>query len=106
MGTRRGFSMGFGGSVNSSSAWKRIGPLYQGMFVLGLTRFSPVQPDMGITLTFVMLYPTVFRRFETSSFASLNLASEYFTVWSSILLMQTTIWFTPRVFSRNACSLA
>ena len=47
--------MGFGGSVNSSSAWRRGGPLYQGMFVEGFTSFSPVHPEMGMKRILVTL---------------------------------------------------
>src|ERR1700722_6689491 len=106
IGRRRGFSVGFGGSVNSSSAWSRVGPLYQGMFVEGLTSFSPVHPEMGMKRILLVLYPDAFNSASTSVFALLNMVSLYLTVWSSILLMATTSWLTPSVFSRNACSLA
>src|SRR5438445_13372420 len=106
MGILRGLLIGFGGSVKLSRASKRVGPLYQGMLVDFLIRFSPVHPETGMICTFLMSYPTIFRRFSTSCFDSLNLCSEYFTVWSSILFMHTTSWLTPKVLSRNACSLA
>src|SRR5213593_1258737 len=106
IGTRRGLSNGFGGGMKSLSASNTVTPLYQGVLVLFFDRLSPSQPLVGTNGTFETSKPTVLSNPSSSFRHSLYRSSEYLTVWSSILLMATTRFFTPRVLARYACSLA
>src|SRR3990172_1835837 len=75
MGSRRGLSVGFGGTWSSLKAATRVGPLYQPIFVDGFAMLSPLYALMGMKGILSTLYPTDFRRVETSDLMSLNRAS-------------------------------
>src|SRR3990172_8054952 len=75
MGSRRGLSVGFGGTWRSLKAATRVGPLYQPIFVDGFAMLSPLYALMGMKGILSTLYPTDFRRVETSDLMSLNRAS-------------------------------
>ncbi len=80
--------------------------MYQGIFSLGLTRLSPVHPEVGTKGNFsTALYPQVLSIRVISFLISSYLSCFQLTVGSSILLTAITSWPTPRVKARKACSL-
>src|SRR3989304_7473593 len=104
MGTRNGLLVGLEGTSKRSNASIRVGPVYQGILSLFLTRLSPVHPEVGIKLTFSVLKPTIFSIRVTSFLISSNRSLLQLTEASSILLTATITCRTPNVKARNACS--
>src|SRR3990172_1268207 len=70
-----GLSVGFGGTWSSLKAATRVGPLYQPIFVDGFAMLSPLYALMGMKGILSTLYPTDFRRVETSDLMWVNRAS-------------------------------
>mmetsp|Transcript_4342 Transcript_4342/g.5650 ORF Transcript_4342/g.5650 Transcript_4342/m.5650 type:complete len:310 (-) Transcript_4342:294-1223(-) len=67
--------------------------------------FAPVRPEMGMNLTsFLILNPHPFKKGRNFVTHSSNLFFSHFTVGSSILLMTTTRYETPKVLASIACS--
>tara|TARA_B110000503_G_C7071316_1_gene380997 strand:+ start:678 stop:1001 length:324 start_codon:yes stop_codon:yes gene_type:complete len=82
-----------------------VGPLYQVKLGDFSNILSPCHPEIGMNGMFAGLYPTFFKKSLNSALISEYLDSAQLTDFSSILLQQTTIYLTPKVKDKRACSL-
>jgi len=90
-------SVGLFGGVMESRASRRVGPLYHERLGDFSNILSPVHPESWMNGMLAGLYPTFFKYSPTSFEISSYLAYPQLTVLSSILLVQTIIYLTPKV---------
>mmetsp|Transcript_106844 Transcript_106844/g.297458 ORF Transcript_106844/g.297458 Transcript_106844/m.297458 type:complete len:243 (-) Transcript_106844:322-1050(-) len=105
-GSLNGFSAGRFMGPSSSKTSKAGFPGYQPVSEDLETRLSPCRPEIGTKGTSFCLYPTSFKKAETTFLISSNFAAASSKERSSILDTQTTMLLMPMVKQQSASSRA